>query len=345
MPLPRNFRAPRWPAVALIVGGLICLAWVAFKTLEPQPLPYERVLVEEVPPDRFPELGLEADSGVTVRRYEVRTEGIARPIVDFHLAYRRDLPPVPLSWQSHLNEPVLHSDADPLPVQDVARVMVEHLPEDAVVYAWWDTSRRLGLFEEIPTVYGASHVGPVFVPSVWQGQADAVREEERSFWGSSAGPPPTGSNGFARFVDALALDVHAGTAALREMADGKPAFIALSLSDAYKLGAMAPEKFGIGFKDFAKSSQSHGLIKGVKEWINDNGYGAYSVYPTHESVVRIFFLTDEVSQHTLLASLLPFDSSNPAQVPGTRLVYQHRGYWIYELLEGDAPRATAESDS
>lgn len=96
--------------------------------------------------------------------------------------------------------------------------------------------------------------------------------------------------------------------------------------DAFKAGNIAPNKFGIGFKDFANASQFHGLMKGVKAWIKENGDTTYSLYALDETVTRIFFLTDEPSKHTPLASLLPFDTSKPAQVPGAKPVYQHRSY-------------------
>ncbi len=325
-------RSPQVIAAALIAGGSLLLAWTGYETFGPQRdgLPYKRVLVDEGAVEKFPALGLETSKSVNIRKYEIRTQGVDKPLAEFHVAQSGTSAPVPLSWQNNLAEPVLLSNAEAAAAKTVADAIAKHLPANAVVFAWWDTSRRLKLFKNIPVAFSDAGPGPLFIPAVWNAYSKTIRAKERTFW-ESAEAPAASSPAFEKFTDTLLMDVHAGTAKLREMSEGRPIFIALNLLDAYKAGHVSPEKFGIGFRDFAKSSQSHGLIKGVKAWIKEKGHTAYSVYSVGDTVTRVYFLTDEPSKHTLLASLLPFNTSKPGQIPGAKLVYQHRGYWIYEL--------------
>ena len=315
---------------ALIAGGVFILGWVAYDILRPKTLPYERVLVDEGKPAKFPKLGLKNDR-LTVRKYEIRTGGVDKPLAEFHVAHTDKDLPIPLSWESKLAEPVLFMDVEPAAEQKVAQVMAKHVPKDAIIYSWWDNSRRLKLYNNLPVAFGESKPHSILVPRIWTYQAKTIQNNEESFWRGKINNANAQTGDFADFHNALLMEPHAGVEALRKMAKGKRLFVALNLLDSYKIGGLSPNQFGIGYKDFPRSKQSHGLIKGVKSWIKENGYTAYSVYPMNENIIRIFFLTDQTSKYTLLASLLPFDSSKPGQTPGTTLVYQHRGYWIYEI--------------
>jgi len=332
----KNKSAPSAIGLALMVGGALILSWVLYDNFKTKPAAYKRVLIEEGKTDKFPDLGLAKNDDINIRKYEIRTPGIDKPLAEFHMAQTGNAPPVPLSWQSKLAEPVLFMDSEPKADKKIAEIMEKHIPKDALVLGWWDTSRRLKFYKNLPVVFGNSAPASVFVPNIWRYQTESITHSEQTFW-RGAGTIKQQNGDFTAFQKALLLDSHSGIEALAKIANTKKkgkekrVFLALNLLDTYKIGNAMPDQFGIGFKDFPRNKQSHGLIKGVKSWVKDHGYTSYSVYPLDENVIRIFFLTDETSKHTLLASLLPFDSSKPGQTPGAKLVYQHRGYWIYEL--------------
>ena len=315
----------------IIVGGIL-LGWVLYDSFQSKPLPFERVLVDEGNPKKFPKLGILKNDDLVIRKYEIRSEGVDKPLAEFHIAKQGTSAPIPLSWRSKLAEPLLISDVEPEAEKKVADVIAKHLPKNGLVFSWWDNSRRLKLYNNIPVAFDDAVPDPIFVPAIWQNQRNKIVNAEKAFWGMDQTAPTLNKN-FTEFHSALLLDQVDGVSAMRKIAKDKKIFVVLNLLDAYKIGTISPKKFGVGFKDFPRSKQSHGLIKGVKAWVKENGYTAYSVYPYGETVIRIFFLTDEVSKHTLLAALLPFNSSKPGQVPGTKLVYQHRGYWVYEITD------------
>ncbi len=56
-----------------------------------------------------------------------------------------------------------------------------------------------------------------------------------------------------------------------------------------------------------------------------------AVQPTNDTRIRVYFFTDQSSRKTLLANLLPFTSSNPAELKELDLVYQHKNHWVYKI--------------
>ncbi len=310
------------------------MAWVTYDSFRPGSLPYSRVLIEKGAPEKFPNLVLKQNSEVAIHKYEIKANGVKKSLAEFHVAFQNGKMPVPLSWRSKLAEPIFIADANPEDTKKIANTLAKHLPKDAIVLSWWDISRRLKFYQNIPAIYSEAKADPIFVPEIWTHQVGLISQQERAFW-EHAPTAKSQQDKFRYFVDALLKDIHTGIDDLRKIGKGKPVFLVLNLLDAYKVGTLASDRLGIGFKDFARSKQSHGLIKGVKAWVKENGYTAYSVFPVDKSVIRIFFLTDKPSKHTLIAQLLPFDSSNPSKLSGAKLVYQYRGYWVYELQTSD----------
>ncbi len=315
---------------ALAVTGILTSVWFGYNELRPQPIPYSRVLVEEGGPAKFPDLGLEEETGLVIRKYEIRIDGINKALAEFHVTQKGDSSLVPLSWENKLAEPVFISNIEPEAPKEIAEVIGKYLPDNATVLGWWDISRLLKFYQDIPVEFDDTAAGPIFVPGVWSDQVEKIQQNELGFWGEGENSVSQEKK-FTEFTKALLLDERSGADALQKIVGDKRAYVVVNLLDSYKIGAIYPEKFGVGFKDFPRTKQSHGQIKGVKSWVEDNGYTAYSVFPLDKTVIRVFFLTDEASENTTLAKLLPFNTTKPGQVPGTRLVYQLRGYWIYEL--------------
>jgi len=168
------------------------------------------------------------------------------------------------------------------------------------------------------------------MPSLWRTKRGAIEKYERSFWGAPASAEERQK--FQRFADALVADPKEGVAMLQELTGGREAYIAVHLSDLYKLGLMRPDRLGAAYKDFPlRGGDVHGLSGIVKRWQQDNNYVSYSVHGLAENMVRAYFLTDAKSGNTLLAQMLPFTTTNPLELQAVQLVYQQGGYWVYKI--------------
>jgi hydroxylamine oxidation protein HaoB len=320
----------------LVAGGLFLAVWAALAFLRPVPAPYAYVLVGEGGVAEFPDLGLDGDafSDLTIRKYELRAAQVDRPLAVLHAAIRGSGSPVLLDWRNELAEPVVNTASDISQTVTLAEALREHTPADSLVIAWWDVSRRLKLLAGADVLFDRHLARPLLIPQPWDKYRDSIEATERRFW--KAGPAPSDEKRFERFVDALLSDPQAGTEKLRALGGRRQAFLVLSLRDAYKLGAMRPDRFGVGFKDFPKGGDVHGAASAIKRWLEAEGYDSYAIQPLEEGIVRVYFLTDEPSAATLLARALPFTSSRPLELTSPSLVYQQGEFWVYELAAGVA---------
>ena len=57
---------------------------------------------------------------------------------------------------------------------------------------------------------------------------------------------------------------------------------------------------------------------------------SFAVEPVGNAI-RIHFLPKASDADLLITKLLPFTTSNPLHLKNFKLVYQHRGFWIYQL--------------
>jgi hydroxylamine oxidation protein HaoB len=306
------------------------LGWVAYLWVSPGSAPYRYQLVEEGGIDKFGKLGLDAWPDLVISKYEVRVQGVDQSLAMAYLARRGNAPPVMLNWENHSGEPVAFVDGKLSEVTTLATAITKHVPKDAAVLAWWDISRQIRLLTGYETVF-TSHLGePHITPSIWRAKSEAIEKYEREFWKAPASAEE--SQKFQRFADALAADPKEGAAILRELAGGREAYIAVHLSDLYKLGLMRPERLGVAYKDFPlQGGDVHGLSGMVKRWVQDNNHTAYTVHGLSENFVRAYFLTDNKSVNTLLAQMLPFTTSKPLELKAVQLVYQYGGYWVYKI--------------
>jgi hydroxylamine oxidation protein HaoB len=306
------------------------LGLVGWAFLYPAPPPYSYELVAEGGAEKFADLGLDASADLAIRKYEIRAEGVKEPVAVLHLGQRPSGEPVLLEWQNNTTEPILTLGPSLAETKTLTDKMSQHVPAGSLVLAWWDTSRRLQFLAGTEVLFDENLARPILIPSAWQGKGDAVEAIEREFWRVPSSPQTQA--GFDRYVEALLLDEAAGVAKLNELAGGREAYVIVHLLDAYKLGALRPDRFGIGYKDFPGRGQLHGLVKHVKEWLAENDYKSYALVPPSGSeATRVFFLTDAAHADTLMARMLPFNTSTPFEIEGLRLVYQHGGYWVYRL--------------
>jgi hydroxylamine oxidation protein HaoB len=316
--------------IFLVAGGFLVLCWLAYLWLSPGVAPYHYKLVEEGGVDKFGKLGLEAWPDLGISKQEVLVEGVDQPVAVAYLARRGNAPPVMLSWENRSDEPVVFVDVKLSELTVLATVIAKHVPKDAAILAWWDTSRQIRLLTGYQTVFSSHLRQPLLMPSLWRARSGAIEKYEREFWRAPASAEE--SQKFQRFADALAADPKEGVAMLRELTGGGEAYVAVHLSDLYKLGLMRPDRLSVAYKDFPlQGGDVHGLSGMVKRWLVDNNHTAYTVHGLSENLVRAYFLADAKTGNTLLAQMLPFTTSNPLEFQALQLVYQQGGYWVYKI--------------
>lgn len=340
--MARVARQAAWgrPAIgiSLIAGGLALLGWVAVDSLTPAPAPYSYRLSGETPTSET--AFAEQLPGVVLNDYEVRVEGFDDALATARVAEGPD-GRVLLDYVAYYGEPLLSVDVEPEPLVRLAAAIEEHTGEGALLLGWWDTGRRLNLLTGRQVLFADNLLNPVIVPAVWRGRETAVRAVEAAFWQGRSGEKEAG---FDAFVEVLLSDELVGSSRLRQLAGDQEAFLVLDLRDAYKMARAMPARFGLGFKDFAGASERHGVMKQVRDWLRQEGYESYAVEPLDGNVVRVYFLTDSASQETLLARALPFSTSNPLEVDGLDLVFQHKGYWVFRIVGGGEEQALNASE-
>lgn len=312
----------------LLVAGGAVLGWAAWAALRPLPAPYSYDLVEQGPARDFPDLGLADWSELPLRTYEVQGSEADQPYAVLHTSVDNEGDPVLLDWQNQVAEPVVTLAAPLDDLVALARAIDEHTPPDALLLSWWDTSRQLALLTGRETLFNEHLAEPLLLPAVWNPRRDAIASLERSFWRTETGPS---SRRFDEFIEALLLEPQAGAAKLARLAGRGPAYLVLHQMDAYKLGAMRPERLGIGYRDFASSGQIHGLIQRAKQWLRAQGYRSYAVDASDPSFSRVYYLTDPSAETTLAAKALAFTTSNPLELEVLKPVFQQGGYWVFEI--------------
>jgi hydroxylamine oxidation protein HaoB len=310
--------------VALIVFGFALLGWSIYAGLNPT-VPFETRLapISAESAKEVESFGLNADR---LQQIEISAKNERRPLAAGVVARDDAGRLTPLLWRNQVTEPILFSDVSAEDATKVLAAIREHVPQDAVVLAWWDLSRAIRLVANRAAPLDDAQARGLLLPPAWA----AAAAPERARW--SAGAPTSSANSFTRFIDTLLdSDETRASEALKELADGKPAYIALRLSDVWKLAAVRPQKLSIAYKDFAATGVSHGLIKSAQQWLRDEKIdGGFAVEPIG-GATRLHYFTHKSDGDRLIARLLPFSTSLPAPLTRFSLVYQHKSWWIYQL--------------
>lgn len=314
--------------VGLIVAGIVILAWAANSALRPRPTPYA-LHISQASAAGFPELsGLGIDES-KLERIEVSAPGERNPIATALITHDHEGRLVPLSWSNAVTEPVFFPDLNPADTSKVLTAIKEHVPGDAVVLSWWDLSRRIRSIAQRQAPLDDPLARGLLVPSAWRSREEPLVERQTALWG--AGVPAGDGAIFTQFVDALLADENSGAQMLAKIAGGKPAFLAVHLSDIWKVAAIHPDLISIAYRDFPSASGSHGVLKAVRQWVEeqkiDGGYAIELV----GSAIRLHYLPRKLDSERLITQLLPFSTANPLRLNRLRLVYQYKGYWVYEL--------------
>lgn len=317
--------------ILLVTGGFILLIWFAYLWLTPAAAPYQYHLVEQGTASKFPELELEAWPELTISKYELRLPELDSPVALAYFGQREHESPVLLNWENHTREPLIALDRKPSELSALATAIGKYASQDALVLAWWDTSRQIRLLSERTTLFTGHLNEPLIIPARWQERSSAIRAYEAHIPQAAATDEERAR--FRHFTEALLQPPEAGVARLRELiGTDQEAFLVIHVSDLYKLGLMHPDKFGVAFKNYAMTGNIHGLITHMKVEMKEHDYSTYTLQSLSDRDIRVFFLTDEASTDTLLARMLPFtDKEPPLDLKAAQLVYQQGGYWVYKL--------------
>lgn len=313
----------------LAAGGLLLIAWVAWSTLKPRPAPYHYQLVQEDTPAGFDTADVKAWPNLKIEKYEMRVDGVANPVAVMHLARRGNGAAVMIDWDNLTDQPVASLDVSFPELTAVAKAIDKHTGKNALVLGWWDTSREIRLLTGRDAVFDAHMGQPFILPSFWGSQSGSIEGYESKFWGAQ--PSAEQQAKFERFANALTESVAKGVASLHDLVGGREAYVAVNVSDIYKLALMRPDRLSVASRVFPLNANIHGDINTVDQWERERRYSAYGLQKLPQNRVRAYFLADAKSGQTLLAQMLPFTSSNPPALRGIQLVYQHGEYWVYRL--------------
>jgi hydroxylamine oxidation protein HaoB len=315
--------------IILVTGGLLLLGWVAYNWLSPAPAPYQYELETTGNAEQFPELELQDWPDLTISKYQVLVTDIDKPVAHATLAQRGDDLPVLINWQSYTSELIIGIDQKPSELPGLATAISKHASDDALILAWWDTSRQINLLTGIDTLFTEHLSEPQIIPEHWQDQSDAIRNYENKFWQNSANQQQQ----FQQFADALSANAEQGVKQLRQLVGSeREAYLIVHVNDLYKLGLMRPEKIGITYQNFPLTGNMHGLINHMKVVVKENDFETYTLQSLNDQEIRVYFLNDEASSHTLMAQLFPFtDKTPPLELRVIELIYQHGGYWVFKI--------------
>jgi hydroxylamine oxidation protein HaoB len=315
-------------AAVLIVAGAALLAWAAYSSLRPAGAPYE-MRFSAMPAEALSEIAGYGLDSAPLERIEITTPDARRPIATGIVTRAADGRLMPLRWRNEVTEPVFFADLIPSDALKVLAAIREHVPSEAVVLSWWDFSRLIRSVAGRQAPLDDPLARGLLTPAAWRSNGDHVSKQEQSLWG--AGVAMADGEVFARFIDALLFDEARGAAALAEIAGGKPAYLAVRLSDIWKAAAAHPDRLSIAYKDFPGASGAHGVMKAASQWMQEQRFeGGYAVEPIG-AATRLHYLSRKSDSELLIARLLPFSTSNPLRLERFDLVYQHKDYWIYKL--------------
>lgn len=271
---------------------------------------------------------LKLPDGAETRSYAVRVEGVASPIAEFVSLGKDGQPLSVLSWVNTTPDPVLSPDVTSSEILKVVAAITKHTKANDILIGFpgfvGSIARLTGRKSLILTGAPLSTI----VPTIWQDERPVIISQQKKFWAAHTENDEAMLN---KFVDALLSDELTGTASLAALANGKRSFLILNIADVIRLGAIASERFHVGYRDFPGASRGHGLIKAVKGWLTKNGHSSYAVEQRDGDYSRVYFLGKNELKSSLIARALPFSTTNPMQLDVLRLVFQSGGTWVFRI--------------
>jgi len=315
-----------------VTGGLVLLGWVAYTTwLKPVDVPYHYKQISTGSPQQYSELELNDWPDLTISRYDVIVQDVAKPIAQATVAQRDGSAPVLVQWKNNSKE-ILHTlDWKSNELSALAKAISQYASKDALLIAWWDLSQQLNLLTGYETLFTNHLKEPLIIPQHWQEYSQAIDRYENDFWQNKASS--TEIEQFEQFSKALASNPEQGVPMLRSLVGSdREAYLIVHVTDLYKLGLMYPERIGVAYQNFPLSGNIHGMINHMKVQLKENDFDTYTLQSITDTEIRVYFLTDEDSSQTMLAQMLPFtDKPAPMELEALQLLYQKGGYWLYKI--------------
>lgn len=316
--------------LGLVLVGCLLLAWGGWNLLKPERGPLHQYQLEKSGnPADFPALPESLPADLAIRQFTVRVESEARPVAQAYVAERggeRTL----LQWENQLAEPFLYLQGNVSELTEVAAAIDKYADPETPILAWWDEWRRLELLSERVSAAPVHRPGSQFLPAVWLSEREYADAVETVFWSTNTRKGDSEAL-YAAFQESLLKSEEEAVHQLRELAEGGKLLVVVNAADAYKLGVTYPDRFGIGFKDFADTGNLHGTIERVKNWLQEQNRHQYFVQRLDDNRVRAYYLTDEKSQQALISSLLPFSGRGHIHLKQFDLVFQKGSYWVFQV--------------
>jgi hydroxylamine oxidation protein HaoB len=212
--------------------------------------------------------------GIEAERLEVRAKGLKDPLATGIVTRDGDGRLVPLSWSNNVTEPVLFPNAVPAELSKVLLAIEKHLPPDAVILAWCDFSRQIRKVAKRDAPLDDPLARGLLIPVDWASNSGRLQ----SLWGEGTSAKEAAD--FATSIEALLSEEAGGIDMLAELAGGRPAYIAVHLSDILKAAAVRPDLVSVASQVFPGAGGTHGVIKTVRQWIEEQKIeGAYAIEP------------------------------------------------------------------
>lgn len=313
-------------AMLLITVGIILLGasvWSVFNPNSPYTIHISYPSEELI--KIIEKLGLPIDS---VQHIEISSANLNQKLANGAIA-KLDSQLIPIYWRNEVTEPIFFPDISTDDLSEILKAINQHVPENGVILSWWDLSRSIRSISKRNAPLDDRQARGLLIPRLLTNQS----LEESNRWGASVSK--NASDMFSQFVIALNSHEQEAFKILSNFSRGGPLFIIVHISDIWKMSAINPDKISIAFKDFPSANLSHGVIKSALEWIRLNEIeGGYASEPI-KGAIRLHFFTDKSDNERLIARLLPFSTSMTNSLEHFRLVYQLKGYWIYQVIDNN----------
>ena len=139
--------------ILLVTGGILLLVWFAWLWFNPGPAPYRYQLVKKAASPNFRSWAWTPGPTSPSPQYEVYTEGVDQPLATGHTARRGQGAPVLLDWENRTSELLVSVDSKLTELAALSAAIAKHAPKDALILAWWDTSRQINLLSGRDTLF------------------------------------------------------------------------------------------------------------------------------------------------------------------------------------------------
>ncbi len=342
--MPGRLKNTGWPGIAglaIFAVGTIFVVWSLLAPIVEIKSPFSLVEtndIERLLKSSKPSL----PEDIKPKSFAVRVEGLASPVAEGVALIRDGNPLSVLAWRNTTPEAVLSPDINSDEIFKVVEAIKKHTKADDTLIGFPGFLGSIARLSDRSSLIKGGGIRATLLPAIWQDQRAAVSKHMDGFW---RGANKSDANLVQKFYDALLNDELAGAASLAALAKGKRSFLVLNITDVLRLGAVAPDRFHIGYRDFPGASRAHGVIKAVKGWLKQNNYESYAVEQRDADYSRVYFLGKPELKSSLIARALPFSTTNPMQLDVLRLVYQTGGTWIFQINPLNKTTAsTASSD-